>query len=403
MHDACNLEPPPYQRELIEFLRTEQAELWQWFSSHRVRAEHSESARLDLLKTTYRIDRDTQPRLYELADAAARGLALDVPLILYQAQQPLGLNASIASIPGEAHVVLHGPLTETLDEAELHALFAHELTHFLLAHRGDGDFLVAEQLLAAMTNDVSAEPAHFASDRLCRLYTEILCDRGALASTGNLHAAVATLVKVSTGLRQVSAESYLRQADEIFSQGDAHTEGVTHPESFIRARALRLWHERGAEAEDDVRRMIEGPLALASLDLLGQRKVAQLTRRLIDAMLSPAWIQTEGLLAHAGLYFDEYARPAAGADDAGLADDLATTDEALRDYYCYVLLDFVTADRDLEEAPLAAAFELAGRLDLSERFEPIARKELSLTKKQFERIQQQTARILSEAAVVETA
>ena len=45
----------------------------------------------------------------------------------------------------------------------------------------------------------------------------------------------------------------------------------------------------------------------------------------------------------------------------------------MQDYYCYVLLDFITADRDLEEYPLAAALTLTEELGLKDRFSEIAR------------------------------
>ena len=47
---------------------------------------------------------------------------------------------------------------------------------------------------------------------------------------------------------------------------------------------------------------------------------------------------------------------------------------------------FVTADRELEELPLAAALVLVETLGLKERFADIAKKELRLTKKQFDQL-----------------
>ena len=69
----------------------------------------------------------------------------------------------------------------------------------------------------------------------------------------------------------------------------------------------------------------------------------------------------------------------------------------MRDYYGYVLLDFVTADRDLEEFPLAAALALAEKLALKDRFIEIAKRELRLRKKQLETIDQDKENLLSQA------
>ena len=91
-----------------------------------------------------------------------------------------------------------------------------------------------------------------------------------------------------------------------------------------------------------------------------------LTRRLIEAFLRPNWLRTDPMLAHARLFSDDFAvEPAA---DGALAADLRAGDAKMHDYYCYVLLDFAVADRDLEEAPLAAALILGDDLGLGDRF-----------------------------------
>jgi hypothetical protein len=82
-------------------------------------------------------------------------------------------------------------------------------------------------------------------------------------------------------------------------------------------------------------------------------------------------------------------------EDPALADDLRTADAAMQDYYCFVLLDFVTADRDLEELPLAAALGLSEKLGLRDRFAEIAQRELRLRKKQLEKIDDDKQRLLA--------
>ncbi len=73
-----------------------------------------------------------QAELYAQAEEVVRKLGLDIPVTIYQAQNPQGLNASLAYVPNEAHIVLHGPVCSKLTEAEFRALLAHELSHFLL-------------------------------------------------------------------------------------------------------------------------------------------------------------------------------------------------------------------------------------------------------------------------------
>lgn len=398
MAQPAALEPLPYHREVLAYLRSEEPRLWDWFSSHRIQQEHADAVRLELLKTTYRVEPGTAPRLHEIANRVSARLQLNVPITFYHSQRSSGLNASLAFLPQEAHVVLHGPITDVLSDEEIEALLGHELSHLLLWTNWDGEYLIADQILAAMAGDTSAEPAQAETARLFRLYTEIFCDRGSLAACGALSAAVSSLVKTETGLRDISAESYLRQSEEIFSRGDAKTEGLTHPECFIRARALRLWQEDGADAEAEIRRMIEGPPSLVGLDLLGQVRIARLTRRLIDQLLTPAWMQTEVTLGHARLFFDDYVPPDASPADDSLADDLSTPDSQLQDYYCYVLLDFVTTDRELDEGPLAAAYLLVERLGLADRFHAVVLKELGIAKKQLEKIRRDAERIIAQSA-----
>ena len=53
--------------------------------------------------------------------------------------------------------------------------------------------------------------------------------------------------------------------------------------------------------------MIEGPPRLEELDLLAQRRVGRLTRRIVREMLEPGWMRTEPVLNHARLYFPDFA------------------------------------------------------------------------------------------------
>ena len=163
---AEQLEPLPYHREILFYLQTEQRELWDWFSSNRVQDQHADSVRLDLLKTTYRIEPETAPRLHELAHAASERLGLNVPITFYQSQRSQQLNASLAFLMNEAHIVLHGSLTDVLSDSEILAVLGHELSHQFLWTQWKGRYLIADQVLSALTNDAAAETAHCESARL---------------------------------------------------------------------------------------------------------------------------------------------------------------------------------------------------------------------------------------------
>lgn len=380
-----------------DFLKASDADVWTWFAGQRRSPKYAEEVRFELLKSTYRIERDTQPALYGAAEQVAEQLAIEAPLTIYQAQNPQGLNAELAFVPGEVHLILHGPITAQLTPIEARGLFGHELAHYLLWEAWDGEMLVTSDILQALVTDEHAHPAHFATWKLFRLYTEIFCDRAALAVTGDMLSVVSMLVKVATGVTEIDPQAYLRQADEIFAREDSNTAGITHPETFIRARAVRLVHEAHPETHRLIARMIEGRPGMDELDLLEQQRVAGLTRRLLDVFLCRKWLQNDLTLAHARLYFEDYAPPAETLTDPSLAADIRLVPDSVGDYYCYVLLDFITADRDIDEPSLAAALLLAEQLGIKPRLKELARKELKLRKNQLEKVDDGKTRLVAEA------
>jgi hypothetical protein len=205
------------------------------------------------------------------------------------------------------------------------------------------------------------------------------------------------LVKIQTGLAQVSAPSYLKQAEEIFAKGNVATEGLSHPEAFIRARALSLWQRQGDDASTQIASMIEGAVSLEELDLLEQARLTGRTRRLLEYLLQPKWFQTATVLAHARMFFDDFQPPS--TRDVTALDGLKSSDTRLCDYLCYLLLDFVTADPDLDDMPLAAALDLSRRLELDSQLEKLAARELKMKVRDVRRIKEQAAEMLAKAEV----
>jgi hypothetical protein len=62
-----------------------------------------------------------------------------------------------------------------------------------------------------------------------------------------------------------------------------------------------------------------------------------------------------------------------------------------------VLIDFVTIDPDLDDAPLAAAIDLARRLDMEDEFAKIAAKELKIKAREMKRLRAEAPEILVKA------
>lgn len=387
--------PLPYHRAMVAHLQAAEPGLWHWFSSSGKRFEEADAVRLDLLKSTYRLEPQAQPKLYDLANMVRERIGLTCNVTLYQAQTGTAFNAALAYLPGEAHVILAGPLAEVLTEGELCAVLAHELAHFVLYEEDGGAYLVASDLLRALSADAGAAPAASESARLYGLWTEIFADRWAYHLCGSVTAAIAAMIKFETGLTEVSAESYLRQADEIFAKASAASANISHPEPYIRARALRLWAEKGVEAQAEVERMIEGGLNLQRLDLLGQTRAANLTRQFLQTLLSPCWYRTEAVLAHARQFFADFAVQPGPMEDASLQSEIERGDSSLGDYFCYLLLDFATVDRDLGDVALSASIVLARRLGLTQRFAELAQKELTIGKKAFAKIDKEAEAILA--------
>jgi hypothetical protein len=291
--------------------------------------------------------------------------------------------------------VFSGPALTLLNAEELKSVIGHELAHYQLWERDEGEFLIADRLVHAVANDPRAAACHEQTARRYELYTEIFADRGSLKVTDNAQTVVAGLVKMVTGLSQVSGASYLKQAEEIFANGNVATEGVSHPESFIRARSLALWQAQGDEAEGEVGKMIEGVVTLDDLDLLGQKRLAVATRRLLEHLLKPKWFQTPAVLGHAKMFFEDFRRP--GGQEGRALDEFKFSDPKLREYVCYVLLDFAKADPELDDMPLVATLELSRQLELDAQFEKLAAKELKMRVRDVRKLKEQASELLAKA------
>jgi hypothetical protein len=382
---------------MVAYLKREEPELWKWFSSNKVRQEHGDAVRLDLLKSSYRIEEAGQPQLYAQAKEVMARLALDVPLTFYQGGGDVELNAALAYLPGEAHIILMGKILDALSEAEMRAMVGHELAHFSLFEGSNGEFVAASEILEALNNDGQAQSCHRESARLFRLYSEIVADRGAFLAARNSLVVISKLLKLETRLAKVNPENYLRQAEEILGKGPVKADQQTHPETFIRAKAIHLFAEKDANVLAEVQTLIEGSPGLNELDLLGQREVADTTRKLVHHFLAPRWIQTEPVLAHARTFFSDFEPGSSSALESSVVERIRLSSHSLQTYYSYVLLDFVAVDRQLEEAPLALALLLGEQLGLSKSFGQRAMQELGMSKKRFAAIERDAANIVQNA------
>ncbi|MBL4770461.1 MAG: M48 family metalloprotease [Planctomycetes bacterium] len=383
----------PYHVAVEKHFRENHPEMTSWISPQPENdAAKREALRLELLKTAVRLDRGSRPELYGLAEDVLQTLGLESPLTLHQAQSGSEMNAALLYVPGEIHVVFYGTLLERLEEPELRAILGHEFTHYKFHEADNSAYGTTDALLDSLMNMHDTDPAQVNTTRNFRLYTEILCDRGALHSCGSIIPAIAMLVKTSTSLVEVDAAAYLKQAQEVFASGDVQTKGSSHPENFIRAQALHLFSEQGDSAEPAIRKMIEGPLRLDDLDILGQEHVSDLTHQLIHWFTAETELQTSAHMAQAHLYFHKFKPRSIPMDSNSLLRQLKGLENPLRDYFCYVLLDFIAVDRDELDFGYVRVVGFFRELGWHERFQDLAGKELGLRKTESSRLKKLLAK-----------
>lgn len=397
MNDQTRLAPTAYHREIRDYLRENERDLWAWFSAEQSKENYAADLRLSLLKSTYRLSAADHPDLYQHLATALHAFSIQIPVTLYQAQTgPAQANATLFHLPDEAHIVLSGPIVSLLGSVEWVAVLGHEMAHRLLWQADNGDYLIADRILEATANDPRARGAHLETARRYRLHTEIFADRGALLAAGDLPQTVSALVKISTGLSVSRGESYLTQAAEIFAKGEVRSAALSHPEMFMRAHALALWAEGNASSDTVLRSMIVGEVSTDNLDLLDQRSLANLTRRFLGQLLRPAWFRSDTALAQARLYFADFVP--SESEDAALLPDLAEQRQLISSYFAYVLLDFVNVDPELDQLPLAAALRWAEELGILSAFEKLLSKDLGIKARDVAKLKPKVAELLGQTS-----
>lgn len=389
MRSILKIEPLSYHQKVREYIRKNEAKVWEFFSDETTRKKEVEEFKMALLKNTYRLENESNPIVYKALEKAKTGLDFNYKTTIYQDEAAQELNAGIVFVDDEAHIVLSGAVLSKLDENELAALFGHEISHALLWKIDNGEFETTSKIITSIANDYANDLRFHETARLFDLYTEIFCDKGALIVCGDKDVVISTLLKISTGLEKVSAKNYLKQAKEILSKETKGSDGFSHPENYIRALATEWIHDDPENAEANIEKIIEGKLDVEHLDLFHQEKVETFTRKFIQLLTVPKWFQTNEVEQLAKDYFKNFKFD----KNVELTDDeikmVKDSDELTKEYLSYVLMDFCMVDPELSAVPFAKAFELAGEINVAEFFEKIVIKELKLSKKKFGDIKKQ--------------
>ncbi|OXB10345.1 M48 family metalloprotease [Flavobacterium reichenbachii] len=388
------IKPFPFHSDLRDYFK-KQDKTWSWFSQEKVKAEQQEAYKTDLLKNSYRIEPETEPKVYEILNTAKDRLGIIIPITIYQSQTIDGNNAGVVFFENEAHIILSGSILKLLNDDELLVLFGHELSHILLFNLENGDFEITNRIINTISSDPDSELFYYETARLYQLYTELFCDLGALKVSGSLQTTIETLVKLNTGLEKVSAESYLKQANEILERIQKGSDGETHPENFIRAKSLEIFQNDNANFYSRTEKIICGEIDLHQLNLFTKKLVFDSTKELISLILKPKWTQSEYCTALFKQYFSNSDRKSDVVIDKAFKLKIENSKKNLKEYYAYVMLDFALCDADLKEAFIGHILDISEQLGLEDHMKTILKKELNLTEKTYKSFTQTCTAVLN--------
>jgi hypothetical protein len=384
-----NLQPLAYHLKVVDYLRRHEAEVWRWASARSADAEHRESLRALLLRDTYRIEEQSHAGVHQALAQAMERLGIVAPATLYQSPGQ-EMNAALVFVPGEVHIVLQGPVLDRLSQDELLAIFGHELAHYLLWSRDEGRFLIADRILGDALASPGASASQRETYRRYTLHTELFADRGGAVAAGAVGPAVSTLVKVQTGIGTVDPAAYLRQASEIESSEAGASTAHSHPETFIRARALALWWEGAQGLDGWIDSRLHGRLALQQLDLPGQLRLQELTRGFLAYFLGGTELASDAVLAQVRMLFPDWSEQEAVTAPETLGEQ--EVDDGVRNYLNALMLDIALADADQRDNALLRAGQVARQLGSLDGLLRNLRRDAGFGKRELDRYERQLAK-----------
>lgn len=370
------LQPLPYHYQLVQYFQTRYPAVWQSFHAAHKAVNRRTDIELNLLKTSVRLPEADNPALYEVVERARQLLEVEQPIILYQSHRGHQDNASMHYTEEQGHLKFEGEILSSLRQEEIAALIGHEVGHYKLWATDNGDHRTCARLLETMNAARDVHSSLQESHRIAQLYTEIFCDRAGAMVAGRLEPMVSALVRVGAGDVMVTAEDYIAQVEEIYQKSaDECSHGQTHPECFIRARALSRWvrDEQGEEAVNRlIKEMIEGRKELGRLDAVARDRLTGWTQRIVRNLSDRVRVPQDGAWSrHRERFLPLH--PANPADENSdlreICQGLVWESETVRDYFVFLLMDFAVVDPSVKEAmklckDAAIALGLGARFDL---------------------------------------
>jgi hypothetical protein len=383
-----HLQPLKYHRDLVAYLKEAEPHVWEWAQSADVRKQQADEVREAMLRQTYRLEPQAHPAGFKACHAAMDKLSILAPVTLYQAADGT-MNASLCFIPGEIHLVFYGPILERLDDGELLALMGHELAHYCLWSAEDGTFFNASRILDHALSHPDATPSHRETARLLSLHTELYADRGSAIAVGEIAPAISLLVKTMTGLSAVDPAAYLRQAEEL-EASNAKSIGNSHPEAFLRARALDLWWRKEPDLEVWLEKRLLGPLSIEALDLLRQQELTRLTKRFFARFLGQVEVPREEILTQVRRFFPGFRSGEEPLDYQEIG--APRIDDPTRNYFIALMFDCAMADPEACDHVMLAAAKTAEVIGATDLFKAALKRDLSWTKQMTDRLIAQAAK-----------
>jgi hypothetical protein len=390
----------PYHDAVLKYFQQHEKVRWGAFHDPVVASDRESRMQLQLRKSARRLQLvDALPWLYNVVNSAQLGS----PVACYLAATEQQLQVAAVPLLDQPRLIFTGPVLEMLTQEEVLALVAGELARLQFWQQQGGEYLSARQLLGELVEEKQVPRSHELTFHRFQLCTDLLADQSALRSSGNAETVVSAMIKcrplpASIG-ESLDAASLLEQAQSLWATADPQAMSASQRGMLLRIATLQQSVEGAGFEIAELESKVTASQNVNELDLLQQVELMNLTRQLICCMVEPAWMQTPAILSYARSYFPDLRDDELVTSSDLQLEQLATRvqqyPESMQDYFCFILLDFVSADRDLKEAPLALALRWTEHLGVTERFREITQRELRLRKMQIAEIVREREQILA--------
>lgn len=293
-------------------------------------------------------------------------------------------------------LVIHGANDDRYSENELKFLTARELVRLELLSVNDGEFSRAQSYLDRLAD--GNDPTKSAGRTKSRFdfCLELVCDVRAAEIVSDAVACESAIEKSadSTPLPLTDLEwRELTNAPQEFGASNRWTNFAE-----LRQQRIHAEHDQESSVKAKIHDWLDSTRDIRSLDLLQQYALAETGHKLLCKFLAPGWLQTPGRVSHARRFFPrlDLDGERAYSDDDKL--NLSNCSVAEKSWYCFLLLDLVCCDPLHEEAALAHAIRFADKFGVGDELRRMAREEMQIGKRTFERLLAGSEELIDAAA-----